>query len=97
MEAPQSAEKTPMQRLKTLTHLNMCSSPSDFHITQLTLVNMSACACGCVSVCFRRSTHREQREQRQDRRLYARDLVFFHYVGYAAVTNLECVLISLSH
>lgn len=26
-----------------------------------------------------------------------RELVFFHYVGYAAVTNLECVLISLSH
>ena len=26
-----------------------------------------------------------------------REHVFFHYVGYAAVTNLECVLISLSH
>lgn len=36
---------------------------------------------------------REQSERRQGRRAY----VFFHYVGYAAVTNLECVLISLSH
>jgi len=29
--------------------------------------------------------------------VYVWELVFFRYVGYAAVTNLECVLISLSH
>lgn len=50
-----------------------------------------------LCVLRRKATRRELPEHRQDRRVYARELVFFHYVGYAAVTNLECVLISLSH
>lgn len=56
VEAVQSAEKTPKQRLKILTHLNMCSLPSYLHITQLTLVNMCVFAGGCVSVCFRKES-----------------------------------------
>lgn len=51
----------------------------------------------CLCVLRRKSTHREEWEPRQDQGAYARELVFFHYVGYAAATNLECVLISLSH
>lgn len=53
-----------MQKLKTLTHLSMSSSPSDFHITQLTLVNMSVCAsgyvCVCVPVCFKREIYAQR-------------------------------------
>lgn len=46
----------------------MCSSPSDFHITQLTLVNMSVCACACVfkdrkSTCRERSQSKGRRQE----------------------------------
>lgn len=49
-----------MQGLKTLTHLNMCSSPFDFHITHLTLANSSVHACGCVSVCFKKEIYAQR-------------------------------------
>lgn len=68
-----------------------------FLICILSTSHLSSPQSEYLFVCLVQGAKRHKKKKIKAHRAVQSRCVFFHNVGYAAVTNLECVLISLSH